>query len=232
MPSAEQFATEFSSFWRACLPMAEGFMRTANLGHERFAPPLRSRTTPERHALISEASLAELRRSRGSGEAMSVSDQSASEARSQLAAIVNGPMSGVDPLTDIERDEAGRLTERIRQFVDRTRPGTVILDPAFPGCGFIDQSRGDLLIDSSLVEIKSVGRSFRLADLRQVLTYAALNKAAGRPPIRTLTLMNPRQGTYLSWPPDLMCYQAAGLPSAEVYESIIRFVSEYEVHPG
>lgn len=231
MSSAEEFATEFGSFWHSCLPMAEGFIRTFNLAKQRFELPLRSSSPPERHALIAEAAFADFR-SPNAAPVERVSAEAADQAVIQVAAIVKTSASAISPLTERERVEAKSLSNRLKHFIQWVEGKNVVVDPAFPGCGFIEPSVGDIQVDDMLIEVKAVDRSFRSVDLRQVLMYAALNHAAGLPPIRTLTLMNPRQGTYLSWTPDVVCYQAAGLPASEVYESIVEFVSGVRDYPG
>lgn len=50
-----------------------------------------------------------------------------------------------------------------------------ILRPKFAGCGEIMAAEGDLIVGQTLYEIKAGNRPFRILDLRQVLTYCALN---------------------------------------------------------
>jgi hypothetical protein len=72
-----------------------------------------------------------------------------------------------------------------------------------------------------VVEVKAVGRTFRVTDLRQGVVYGALAYAAGESVLAGLVLVNPRHGTAIRWRFDDLCYQAAGLPASEVFRAIV-----------
>src|SRR6266404_7727905 len=83
---------------------------------------------------------------------------------------------------------------RDREIVRRNP--AMIVSPLFPGCGFVDESEGDLLVGNTLYEIKSADRNFRLVDFRQILVYLALNTSARTYDIHNVGLINPRTGVY------------------------------------
>ena len=71
---------------------------------------------------------------------------------------------------------------------------TIICKPPFPGCGLVDPCVGDILVGATLYEFKSVDRTFRSHDFRQVLVYAALSHACDAYTIETTELINLRRG--------------------------------------
>lgn len=103
-------------------------------------------------------------------------------------------MSGLTPL---ESREAAMIRDRL---VRHTALAIVapVYGPAFAGSGVVDDAVGDIYLPSNeeLIEVKAVQRLFRGSDLRQVLTYASLTDA--RTPVTSVTLLNPRLGTFYS----------------------------------
>ena len=90
----------------------------------------------------------------------------------------------------------------------------------------MDACNGDLLLDDVLCEVKAGTSKFRGRDLRQVLTYVALNFAAEGFPITSICLVNPRTGVWFREDLDRLSMQLAGASSNEVLSEIIRYVSE------
>lgn len=105
------------------------------------------------------------------------------------------------------------------------RKVTMTVSPHFPGCGFVDESEGDLLIGNTLYEIKSADRNFRLVDFRQVLVYLALNTSARTYDIRSVGLINPRTGDYFEIKVDEFARSISGKHSTELFSEVISFVS-------
>jgi hypothetical protein len=84
---------------------------------------------------------------------------------------------------------------------------------------------GDVYCSNTLYEIKAGERLFRSIDVRQLLTYAALNKAD---PCRTLTdigLFNPRSGLSFTASLEEVCIEVAGLRTEELLGEIVRVIS-------
>jgi hypothetical protein len=123
-------------------------------------------------------------------------------------------------------EEAKLLAERLNGFVLTIGSDEVTTCPSFAGCGWVDACEGDLLLDGVLCEVKSGGKKFRGRDLRQVLTYAALNSVSPRYVIDSIGLVNPRLGLYFVEDLDVLCEELAGTSASEVLSEIVGYMSQ------
>jgi hypothetical protein len=147
------------------------------------------------------------------------------------------PVDAITPPTAVELLEANRLLGNLVQFIV-DRPGNVELSPVIPGCGIVDRSSADILIEAMtpfedlptllLYEVKVVDRGFRAIDFRQLLTYAALMLAERRLP-RLIGLVNPRRGVYFECDLNALCMDTAGVPAGDLLDRIIFEITSGEV---
>jgi hypothetical protein len=122
--------------------------------------------------------------------------------------------------------EAKEIATRLYDFVRRRIAQEIQVKPSFPGCGWIEDADGDLLVDSTLIEIKAGERQFRAIDIRQLLSYCALNNSARSFKIDSVALLNPRFGTYFEEDIESLCQKIAGSSSASVLAAIVDYISE------
>ena len=130
-------------------------------------------------------------------------------------------MSSWCPLTYESVVLAKRL---INYFAEEN--GTLLINPPLPGCGWVNVAEADILNGSTLYEVKAGDRHFRLTDLRQLLTYCALNFSAKLYEIREIALINPRSGAIIKDDIDHLCKRIAGTSSIKVLGDIVSFISE------
>jgi hypothetical protein len=123
-------------------------------------------------------------------------------------------------------DESLIIAGRIEEFVKWRSGERVIVSPVFPGCGWVDDAQADLLIDSTLIEIKAGERHFRAIDIRQILSYCALNSSSQSYRIDSVMLLNPRVGTLYEEGIEDLCQKTAGSPSPAILGAIIEYISE------
>jgi hypothetical protein len=102
----------------------------------------------------------------------------------------------------------------------------MIIKPAFPGCGWVSDAEGDVLNGFTLYEVKAGERHFRLADIRQILCYCALDFSSKRYGIQEVVLINPRTGTLIREDLNSLCRKISGTGSADVLSEIISYISE------
>lgn len=215
--------------------MLEGAVRLANLGPVRLAPPMEVNPSPQRAAVVAEAAFGTLREW-GRGRSVQVLQQTDEDrARVRVATILRAPVDLIPVLTLLERAEAAELGRRLLSFVrslpGAALPGAVVVDPVFAGCGLVAEAMGDALVAGRLVEVKSVGRTFRATDIRQSLTYAALRYASGDQPVAAFSLVNPRQGTAISWEADELSVAVAGVPIVDLLEAVVGEMTGPEAYP-
>jgi hypothetical protein len=157
-------------------------------------------------------------------------EDGASIARNVLARIEKIDPSDIEDLDDDETRECWILFRRMLSFFGRFAPKQEIgVKPRFAGCGLIDACFGDILIRDILFEVKAGERSFRSVDVRQLLTYAALNKASRGKRVERLGLFNLRTGVSFDMNIDDLCLEVAGCPSEELLGEIIRVISSGDI---
>ncbi len=214
-----------------------------NLGTDRFARPMHASVSKERRPFVAELGF-ELfcekmdprpeRNASGGGPVDRV--------RARIAAVSSIDEADVPAASVLERREAAVLAARLRRFVNARVPTSLVVSPEIPGCGLINRATADVLItrqrfgslaepdcvEHLLYEVKSVDRSFRAVDMRQLITYAALMAADDVPPA-TVGIINPRLGTFVECAFDAMALDISGLHGDELLQQIIFDISVAEV---
>ena len=117
---------------------------------------------------------------------------------------------------------------QLRKFFEAQK-AAIILRPTFKGCGFVDASEGDVISGKTVFEVKTVERPFRSNDIRQVVTYAALNFASKQFEIANIGLYNPRRGLYCDLELDYVCSEISGRPAQELLSLIVQAQSSGEM---
>jgi hypothetical protein len=200
-------------------------------GYERWENPIDTRLDHSRRAVIAEFSFSRFVIAQniqdGKIERLSNDDISNQAWKDSIKRLKPFEIEGLDlqsPLEVEELNEAIALSDRLYKFFNR-QGGLIITRPQFPGCGFVDLSEGDVLVGSTLFEVKAVDRKFRSNDFRQLLTYAALNHSYRKYEIQTLGIFNPRRGIYGLFNLDELCVGVSGKHSAILLSDIIETIS-------
>lgn len=225
MTSEIAFATQHTSLWHALAPTSERFVRQINLNLDRYARQLSFSDEPARRGFLNEVAFQFTKLKYTVADA-NIIDASAA-ARSRLATIERQVRGAVDDPSDNEMDSVRAIQQSLANFVrHRSSPASkVTFEPNFAGCGFLNPCVGDILIRDELYEVKAGDRRFRSTDLRQLLTYCALNYAAGSYSIAKAGCVNPRRGTYFVLELDAIAHEMAGKSSTELFSEIIYQVS-------
>ncbi|WP_163399519.1 hypothetical protein [Flavobacterium fluviatile] len=113
-------------------------------------------------------------------------------------------------LNEIEITEIKRICQNLIEFIQKIKKKQVKFKPTFTGYGFIPDLVGDLSIDDTLFEIKTVNRNFRSSDLKQLLLYLALQQVSSGLNWKYAGLYNPRKGTYCKFNIKNLIYDLAG----------------------
>jgi hypothetical protein len=129
-------------------------------------------------------------------------------------------------LTPAEWHEVGRLAQVTQKYT------SLLVEPEFspviPGCGVVDSAVGDVLTGAELIEIKTVGRLFRVPDLRQALTYAAMLYSAGRG-VEHITLLNPRRARVVKMSIGRIAAGVRGGSAVELLQDLMEAMIELQV---
>lgn len=232
MIDAATFASTYNAFWSEAAPMLEHFTRRLNLEYlTRFDVPMKPDKTG-RKAIIAEfafSMMVEVLKSADKPKNPEELYENAwNDVKRRLRPFLR---QGVDldaPLQQSEKAEAAEIQKRLLTFFKGINL-PVTTRPLFKGCGFVDASEGDILTKSTLFEVKTVDRSFRGADLRQLLTYTALNSASREFDIPSVGLVNPRRGVSFEISVGQLCIDISGRSAEVLFAMILQVFSSGEL---
>lgn len=228
MISGTLFSRSFTSFWQEHLPLGEVLVRKLNTQHlEHYLPRLESAVAANRRAFVNELAFQLFRHQVENG--VSVGKMSQAKLRDFAEQHV-GMLAASDDMSrsmsSVELSEAKVLGDRLGGFfAEKERRSTLVISPSIRGSGILDSCYGDVIADGTLYEVKAGQRLFRITDLRQALTYCALNSASGQYHVRQIGLLNPRLGVFVRGSVELMSIEACGMSSNDLFGSIIQFLS-------
>ena len=232
MIDAATFSSTYNAFWAEAAPMLEHFTRRLNLEHlDRFDTPMKSDKTG-RKALIAEfafSMMVEVIRSAGNPtDPAELQENAWNDTKRRLRPFLGQGVDLDTPLQHSEKAEAAEIEKRLVAFFKGANL-PIITRPLFKGCGFVDASEGDILTKSTLFEVKTVDRSFRGADLRQLLTYTALNSASREAAIPSVGLVNPRRGVSFEMSVGQLCVDISGRSAEDLFAMIVQVFSSGEL---
>jgi hypothetical protein len=210
----------------------EVFVRKINLQlYEREFPLMASNVHPSRRGFINEIAFQFLVETGVTPFiTREAEDRAISTARELIRSIEESRPSDTSPPNSEEMLDAKEQLRRLRIFFQIQSKGAALeLSPTFAGCGFIDTCNGDIFFGNTLFEVKAGDRNFRSIDLRQILTYAALNYAQSKRAINYVGLFNPRMGISFSIGIDELCLEVSGHPASHTLSEIIRVISSGEI---
>lgn len=229
MIDASGFATHHISFWSDCAPTLEHFVRRLNLDYvERSEPPLFKPSSRFRAAFVAEVAFSRLCLATQGISKETLQGKAVSEGRLRLTPLLNDPTVLDKPLSKDERLQVGLIEGRLAGFF-KSRMDRLSVRPVFRGCGFIDASEGDAICGKTLYEVKAVDRSFRSVDVRQLITYCALNHASRQYDILKVGLYNPRRGVFFEMDIDRVCREMAGISRQELFDGITHVLSSGDI---
>lgn len=232
MIDAVTFSSSYNAFWSEATPMLEHFVRRLNIEYQhRFAIPMAD-TKTERRAVLAEFAYSVFAE-RLADPLNLKSDQvrvdlAWNETKRRLLPFLGQGVDLEKPLDAKELDDVAELVKRLISFFKGEHQPRIVR-PLFKGCGFIDASEGDILTESTLFEVKTVDRSFRSADVRQLLTYAALNASSRESTISSVGLVNPRRGVAFEMPLDRLCLDISGRSPEELFSVVVQVFSSGEI---
>jgi hypothetical protein len=204
-------------------PTMEPVINAANLHQISLGTAVMNRSIPQRNALIAETAFL-LAGSAFTGDSYN-REEVEEKARVFLLKLPRGAEARPE-LTSAEWHEVGRLAQVTQQYT------SLLVEPEFspriPGCGVVDSAVGDVLAGSELVEIKTVARPFRVPDLRQALTYAAMLYSAGRS-IEHITLLNPRRARVVKMSIGRIAAGVRGGSAVELLQDLVESMIDLQV---
>lgn len=229
MIDASSFAAHHNAFWASQTPTSEHFVRRLNLEYaERWTVPLDKPREQIRAAFVAELAFSRFCAKVAGTPEHEIMDPALKEARKHLWSLVADPATLEEKLSETEEMQMLGLEINLDSFFS-SRGTYTVTRPLFRGCGYIDTSEGDILSGSCLFEVKAVDRPFRSIDIRQLVTYCALNHLSAQFELESMGVFNPRRGVYFETTIDKVSREISGQPSQELFDSIIHAISSGEI---
>lgn len=224
MINEHTFVERYTSFWSAATPTGPHFVRRMNLQLEALGAPMADTSADGKRALVNEAAFRLFTGKVMIGE--TAFDEAVREAWVRTRALPRQRRIRMPSLSPAERDEVAQIAKSLHAFFSSSPPCDCLVGPVFPGCGILDACAGDVLQGDILYEVKAGARGFRLTDVRQLLTYCALNYPASRYDIARVGLVNPREAVHFIVPIETLTQEVAGRPSCELFATILNFLED------
>lgn len=231
MTSERRFASTHSAFWNAVTPMAERFVRRLNPRPLRFAYEVDTASDPGNRSLIAEVGFEVFSNHIEDGIVKSIppSDEhieiSIARARVRLYGQTGDP-SSQSSLTATDVHEAMEIGRNLWSYFFTNQLPSIELRPRFKGCGIISACEGDISSAVTLFEVKAVSRGLGVADIRQVITYLALQFAAGVPVFKSIAFINPRRGVSFEIDVAEMSNEVSGTEVYELLDDVVKYISD------
>ena len=234
MIDALTFAHSYNAFWHSHAPTCEHFVRRLNIAPvDRFANPMKNGNSTNR-ALIAECGFSLFCEKIGDvleNRVRSYAHMRRSAwriARARMEQYVGRGLTLEHKLSKNEQEEAEEIAARLERCF-RNRMKGVVARPMFAGCGFVNRSEGDLVVESTIFEVKSVNRRLRSSDIRQLVTYAALNLSSRQFDISKIGVINPRRGELWQSKLDEVCEEIAGASTQDLLRALIHAMASGEI---
>lgn len=225
MISEHQFSTHYSSSWHSVAPLSDGFWAIENKRVDRIEAPLPPIAPKGMRAIINEAAFRAfcnvhpIARPIKRSQIVDAVSGSFQDAIDYVARFSNAPQVLLSDIDDPCQREAVALVDRLASHFPEN--STAKLRPHFSGCGIISACEGDLIVNGCLYEVKAGDRPFRLLDLKQLLTYAALAYADDALNFTHLGLFNPRTGVTWRRSLDEVCRSISGLRPSDTLSALV-----------
>ncbi len=227
MISERKFSKSFTSFWNELLPTADLFVRRLNLSCDRFCLPLESGlpVDRDRRAIINELAFRFfLKLAKGEKLSKREKIELCVEVSNYIRRLAPN-IKEIKPISQKELDEANELAGSLSQYFFLGDFKEIKFWPLFKGCGRLHACSGDILYKGNLVEVKAGDRTFRVIDIRQIITYLSLNFVSQQHHIHKIALVNPRTGLSFETSVDILIEDCSRRKPVDVFGDIVDFIS-------
>jgi hypothetical protein len=138
--------------------------------------------------------------------------------------IVNYPRNNIE--TYVLSEEYKKIIQRqCERLLKHYRGKLIEFYPEFSGCGIMESCQGDMFYNETLVEIKAGERGVLSSDIKQIITYCALNwLSSNSKTIKRVEFYNPRQG--ILWESELeeLIMTVSNLPIEDLFDQIGKYL--------
>jgi len=227
MISERKFSNSYTSFWNQLLPTADLFLKKLNLTSGRYCLPTDSIILDRnKRAIINEL-------------AFRIFNKRIKKEKFFLEILIRSVISYIKRLAPYETNivslseeeiaEAKEISQGLSIYFNSVEKvedsAEVIIWPSFKGCGQLDECKGDIIYNNQLIEVKAGDRHFKIIDIRQIITYLALNFNSKQFELNQIALVNPRTGLYFNCSVNDLIESTSGKKPVDIFSEIIYFLS-------
>lgn len=229
MIDASRFALRHNAFWMDHAPTSEHLVRRINLAYlQRWSPPLAKPAAGFRAAFVAECAFATFCGRLAGLAGTALDEEALRDARARLTPLVEDERLLDEPLSQDEDAQRYDMAAQMTRFFHQNG-ASIATRPTFRGCGYVDASEGDVIAGSTLFEVKAVDRPVRGIDLRQLLTYCALDYASRDHVVECVGVFNPRRGVFFQMEVGTLCREVSGGAPQELFDRVIHALSSGDI---
>lgn len=231
MISERRFATTYTAFWNNVTPLSNYCVHTLNENSKAFAKPIATNSLSHKRALIAEIGFEIFAHSLQFNKVKNIEELSIDindivlQSKHRLIKELNEQRAN-QPLFSEDIGEIYSIAQNLLNYFNKIDTSLLQLRPSFQGCGIINKCEGDIIYEDNLIEVKSVNRTLRVVDVRQVLIYLALDFVARRKVFKNIIFINPRLGTSIKLATSNLALEVSGLELFELLNQIVLYVSD------
>lgn len=202
MISEKAFIQNHPSFWKTLFPLANIFMRGIQLECKQKQNDLDMYTKGRRFSFVSQIGFMVfvhcIKDARLHFPQNEIKKEAPWYEEIEMLCITQFRLFEDDddtiraPLNNDEFEDAKKLSLRLLERFENKKKN-ILIYPEFAGCGWLDTCYGDIVVENTIYEIKSVNRNYNISDYRQLMVYCALNHLSKQHNIQTIALYNPRK---------------------------------------
>lgn len=229
MITVTQLSRNYHSIWKKTFPFLNILVKKCNLQKETFGNRINSKSDPKHRALINETGFYLYKRMIDNqvNKVSDLSQKEISNACNSVFAYIKTLDFNPEKLVPLDKSEvveSCRIAENLHHYFFYYEKGNLIqTSPHFPGCGLVSDCFGDVLAGTTLYEVKSGDRDFKIADLKQLFIYLTLSYSLHQNYISHIGLINPRLGNYIVIPVKNAIELASGRPTIDCFNELIDF---------
>lgn len=229
MITVTQLSRNYPSTWKKTFPFLNRLVRKCNLQKKTFDDGVFSKSEPNRRALINETGFYLYKKmvEKKINNVSKLTQEDVSKVKysafSYIKSLDFNPAQ-LTPLDEDEIKESKLIAKNLFNYFFYYEKGNLItVSPHFSGCGFVSDCFGDVLAGTTLYEVKSGERDFRISDLKQILIYLTLNYSLHQNAIDQIGLVNPRLGNYIVLSVKDAIELASGQSTVDCFNELINF---------
>jgi hypothetical protein len=231
MISERKFAHTYTAFWNNLTPLSNYCVHTLNENAKTFAKTITTNSAPYKRALIAEIGFELFVYSLQFGKVKNIKELGINindvvlHSKHRLVKELNEYRVN-QTLDSVDLIEINGIAQNLLTYFNKTDISLLKVRPSFQGCGVINKCEGDFVYGDDLIEIKSVNRTLRVIDVRQILVYLALDFIERRKVFKNIIFINPRLGTFIKLTTANLAVEISGMELFDLLNQIVLSISD------